>query len=191
MAAILLEVAFLVVAVGLRSWVHWRRTRTSPFRSGGAHGPAAMVGASVLFGAGPVLDIADVLPRLVSSASLSALGAALAAAGIGATLWAQFAMGESWRIGLDEKERTALVVGGPFRWVRNPIYSAMVLFALGIAAEVPNVVSLAAVAVLVAVLEYTVRTIEEPYLEGVHGSDYRRWASQAGRFVPRLGRVPG
>lgn len=191
MLAIGLVAAFGLFAIGLRWWVHWRRTGDSPFRSGGAHGPLAMVGVSALFGAGPVLDVTDVLPRLISNTWLAGLGVIVAVAGIAGTLWSQFAMGESWRIGLDDAERTALIVTGPFQWVRNPIYTSMVLFVVGIAAVVPNPAALAAVVVLTAALEYTVRTIEEPYLERVHGANYRRWAADAGRFIPGVGRMSG
>jgi protein-S-isoprenylcysteine O-methyltransferase Ste14 len=64
-------------------------------------------------------------------------------AGIVAMFGAQLAMGDAWRIGLDETERTGLVTGGPFRLVRNPIYTAMAVVGLGLALMVPNLVALA------------------------------------------------
>lgn len=44
--------------------------------------------------------------------------------GIAATLYAQIAMGNSWRIGVDPTERTTLVTNGPFALVRNPTFAA-------------------------------------------------------------------
>lgn len=55
-----------------------------------------------------------------------------ATAGIAATVYAQLAMGDSWRIGVDEQENTTLVRTGPFKWVRHPIYTAMMAFGLGL-----------------------------------------------------------
>ncbi|MET9817324.1 MULTISPECIES: hypothetical protein [unclassified Streptomyces] len=40
-------------------------------------------------------------------------------------------MGASWRVGVDVGERTALITGGPFAYVRNPIFTAMAVTGLG------------------------------------------------------------
>lgn len=116
-------------------------------------------------------------------------GTALALAGVGLTLYAQVAMGTSWRIGVDPGERTELVVDGPFALVRNPIFSAMLPTAAGLALMVPNSASLAGLAGLAVALELQVRVVEEPYLRRVHGRDYERYAARVGRFVPGLGRI--
>jgi protein-S-isoprenylcysteine O-methyltransferase Ste14 len=109
--------------------------------------------------------------------------------GLLGTFWAQLAMGSSWRIGVDPGERTALVVAGPFRLVRNPIFTAMVAATAGLALLVPNVASLAAVAILVLAIEIQVRAVEEPHLLQAHGEAYRGWARTTGRFVPGVGRL--
>ena len=114
---------------------------------------------------------------------------ALYVVGVIGTLWAQFAMGDAWRIGVRERERTALVSGGPFRWVRNPIYSSMLLAALGLALAAPNVLSVLALVALLVALELQVRLVEEPYLTRAHGTSYRDYASHTGRFVPGWGRL--
>ena len=107
--------------------------------------------------------------------------------GLAATLYAQLTMGESWRVGVDESERTALVTDGPFALVRNPIFAAMIPTSLGLALMVPNVVALAGFAALVLALEIQVRLVEEPYLRRVHGQAYARYAARTGRFAPRVG----
>ena len=53
-------------------------------------------------------------------------------------------MGDSWRIGVEESDRTELVTGGVFGLVRNPIYTGMIPAFVGIALLVPNPVALAA-----------------------------------------------
>ena len=104
------------------------------------------------------------------------------------TLLAQAWIGSSWRVGVDEAERTELVVRGPFALVRNPIFSAMIPAFLGLALLAPNVLALAAFSVLVAAVELQVRFVEEPYLLRTHGERYAGYASQVGRFVPGVGR---
>ncbi len=65
------------------------------------------------------------------------------------TLGAQAAMGNAWRGDVDPEARTELVTTGPFRYVRNPIFTATVVTAFGLALLVPNVLALA---MLVAIL---------------------------------------
>jgi protein-S-isoprenylcysteine O-methyltransferase Ste14 len=98
-------------------------------------------------------------------------------------------MGDSWRIGVDLDARTMLVAAGPFRWVRNPIFTAMFVATLGLALVVPNAVAALAIVVMVVALEVQVRLVEEPYLTRAHGESYRRYAASAGRFLPGIGRL--
>lgn len=112
-----------------------------------------------------------------------------ATAGIAATVYAQLAMGDSWRIGVDEQENTTLVRTGPFKWVRHPIYTAMMAFDLGLLLVTPNLVALAGFILLVATLEVHVRRVEEPYLLRTHSAVYRGYTASVGRFVPGVGLI--
>jgi len=208
--ATVLAVAFAVTALGLRTAVHLRRYGDRGWRVSHSSwsGPAAralglLVMAGILLCAAPLAAIAtsgqpaqpggvggveSLASEDTTAATVSfAAGLLLAALGTGITVVAQLQMGRSWRIGLDPTERTALVTGGLFSVVRNPIYSGMGMFALGQALLVPNLPALAALVLGLAGLEVQVRSVEEPYLLHTHGEAYRRWASTAGRFVPGLG----
>jgi steroid 5-alpha reductase family enzyme len=105
-------------------------------------------------------------------------------AGIVLTLAAQYSMGESWRIGVDPAERTELVTAGAFRYARNPIFTAMLVTATGLAMTIPNIISIIGLLALIAALEIQVRLVEEPYLIDTHGDTYRNYARQVGRFAP-------
>jgi len=189
---------FLLLAFGLRSVLHYRRTGSTGFVGFSGQPGSAEWWGGVLFalaiaagGAAPVLQLAGVFSpsaALVTPA-LQWAGIVLFAAGILGTLWSQFAMGESWRVGVDQAEKTTLVVAGPFRWVRNPIFTAMTMATLGLALLVPNAVALGALVSLVLALEMHVRFVEEPYLRRTHGESYARYAASAGRFLPGVGRL--
>ncbi|MEU4511179.1 isoprenylcysteine carboxylmethyltransferase family protein [Nonomuraea wenchangensis] len=99
-------------------------------------------------------------------------------------------MGASWRIGVEESETTALVTTGAFVFARNPIFTAMIATAAGLAAMVPNAISLVALLLAVVSIELQVRAVEEPCLLRVHGPAYRRYAARVGRFLPGVGRLP-
>ena len=147
--------------------------------------------AYALVSLGPLLDLPGRLHRVqaLEGPVAQTVGLVLAAAGLPVIVVAQETMGRSWRIGVDVEERTALVTGGPFRWVRNPIYTAMVLMATGVALLVPDAVTLAGLGLLLVAVELQTRVVEEPYLLTAHGDSYRRYAAASGRFLPGVGHL--
>jgi protein-S-isoprenylcysteine O-methyltransferase Ste14 len=196
--ALLLYLAFLLLAFGLRVAIQLRRTGASGFKGlSGRPGSVEwltgilFVVALLMGAAAPVLALLDLLEPIsgLDTDPVHWLGVALAAAGIGLTFHAQIGMGDSWRIGVDPEERTELVTAGPFALVRNPIYSAMIPTAAGLAMMVPSALALTGLASLLVALELQVRVVEEPYLRQVHGEAYSRYARRVGRFVPAIGRL--
>ena len=184
-----LSALFGVLAVGVRTALHVRRTGRTPLRSGsGVGGVGAIAGLSAAFVAGPVAELSFGLHRWTHSAALAAAGVVLSVVGLIGVVWSQAAMGESLRIGVDPSERTALVSGGPFRFVRNPIYSAMLVYVTGVALMVPNPASVVALVLLAIAIDLHVRLVEEPYLMATHGESYSSYAARVGRFVPGVGR---
>ncbi|RSM71642.1 isoprenylcysteine carboxyl methyltransferase [Actinoplanes sp. ATCC 53533] len=186
----------LALAFGWRSLTQWRTTGDTGLRLG--TGPTGSVTwwAKLLFIAALLLGVAGPADGLTGADPVAALdhgpirvaGLVLAVAGVATTLAAQLAMGASWRIGVDPNERTALVTTGAFALARNPIFTAMTVTSLGLAAMVPNPVSLAATAVLIASIQLQVRAVEEPYLTRTHGGAYTAYTARVGRFWPRIGR---
>jgi protein-S-isoprenylcysteine O-methyltransferase len=56
-----------------------------------------------------------------------------AVAGLGITLWARIALGRNWSGSITHKEGHELVESGPYRFVRHPIYTGMLLMVIGTA----------------------------------------------------------
>ena len=188
LTSVLLSGAFGVV-FAVRGALHTRRTGESPFRGGaGIAGPAAIAVWVLVVLAGPIGDALG-LGRLWRNAPLGVVGALVAGAAIVGSVWASVAMGRWWRIGVDPTEHTDLVVAGPFRFVRNPIYVAMLAFAAGLTLMIPNVLSVALSVLAAAAMNLHVRLVEEPHLERQHPIAYPRYRRATGRFVPRV-RVP-
>jgi protein-S-isoprenylcysteine O-methyltransferase Ste14 len=196
--ALAFYIVFLAVAFGARTVIHLRRTGSSGFQGISGRPGSAEWGGGVLFAVAvalgllaPFLDLLDVLDPIdaLDGELGHGAGAGLFFGGLITTVVAQFAMGDSWRIGVDESDRTALVTTGPFAMVRNPIFSGMIPVAVGLALLVPNVMSIAAVIALVVALEIQTRLVEEPYLLRTHGEAYGAYAARAGRFFPWVGRL--
>lgn len=141
--------------------------------------------------AGPALEAADAIGPIgaLDEHGVHAAGGALFAVGLVATFGAQLAMGTSWRIGVEESERTELVSDGPFAIVRNPIYSAMLPAVAGLVLIAPSVPALAGWILLLLALELQVRVVEESHLLRTHGDAYSSYAARVGRFVPGVGRL--
>jgi protein-S-isoprenylcysteine O-methyltransferase Ste14 len=195
--ALALYALYVALAFGGRTLLQLRRTGSTGFKGLSGRPLSAEWTGGVLFIAALLLDLAAPLLGLAGAlepisvmdrAVWQALGFVLFFAGLAGTLWAQLSMGASWRIGVDEAERTELVTAGSFALVRNPIFSAMILAFLGLALLVPNVAALVGFAALVVAIEVQVRLVEEPYLLRAHGARYAEYASLVGRFVPGVGR---
>jgi protein-S-isoprenylcysteine O-methyltransferase Ste14 len=198
--ALALYLIYLGLAFGLRTYVQVRSTGSTGFvglrgRPGSVEwlGGVGFAVALMLGFAAPVIDLLGLVNPVAALDGDVAhlLGILLTVAGIAATLYAQIAMGTSWRIGVDTTERTELITAGPFALVRNPIFAAMLPTSLGLALLVPNVVALIGFVALLAALQVQTRAVEEPYLAATHGDEYTAYASRVGRFVPGLGRVRG
>jgi protein-S-isoprenylcysteine O-methyltransferase Ste14 len=192
-----LALAYVIAGFGWRTVIQARRTGDTGFRGvsgrpGSPHWWAGVlfilaVTATVL---GPVAAILGMAPvAALTAPGLAGLGLVLVAVGAGGTLLAQRQMGMSWRIGVDEQERTQLVTKGLFARVRNPIFTAVLTTGLGLALLVPNPVALLGFAGLVLGAQVQVRVVEEPYLIRTHGPAYRDYAATTGRFLPWIGRL--
>jgi len=191
---------YMALAFGLRTVIQLRRTGSSGFEGVSGRPGSAEWWAGVLFVvaiavgvAAPVLALTGVVEPIsaLDVTAVHAVGIALFALGLLGTLVAQMAMGESWRIGVDEAQTTDLVTDGPFALVRNPIFAAMLPASAGLALMVPSSVALAGMAALVLALELQVRVVEEPYLLRSHGAGYAGYAARVGRFLPGVGRLRG
>jgi protein-S-isoprenylcysteine O-methyltransferase Ste14 len=191
-------VLYMALAFGLRTVIQLRRTGSSGFEGiSGRPGSAEWL-AGVLFVvaiamgvAAPLLALTSMVEPIVAldTKAVHGVGFVLFVTGLAGTLAAQISMGDSWRIGVDEKVTTEMVTDGAFGIVRNPIFAAMLPASIGLALMVPSVVAFAGLVALLVALELQVRVVEEPYLRRAHGADYERYAARVGRFVPGVGRL--
>lgn len=92
-------------------------------------------------------------------------------------------------LGVEPAERTALVTGGLFAHVRNPVFTGMLAVTAGLVGMVPTALSVLALVCLFAAVQIQVRAVEESYLVATHGPAYRDYAARAGRFLPGIGRI--
>lgn len=156
----------------------------------------AAVGSTAFFLAAPGV-VAGLVPWLLTGwrvrdpvpylASVRVLGAVLLAAGLVALIQA------FWRFvveGLGTPAPVAapdrLVVGGPYRYVRNPMYMAVLAVIIGQALLLGQPILLAYAVVLWLIVASFVRFYEEPTLSRRFGAEYEAYRRAVPAWWPRL-----
>ena len=81
------------------------------------------------------------------------------------------------------KPSTALVIEGPYRYTRNPMYLAMTLLFAGLGFAIDTFWLFALLPLLVAALHFGVVRREERYLEGLFGVPYRDYCNTVRRWI--------
>ena len=94
---------------------------------------------------------------------------------------AQSQMANSWRIGIDENNKTELVTKGLFSCSRNPIFLGIMIANMGLLLVIPNAFTLLIVSLSTVSVNTQIR-LEEAFLKKSHGEAYeayfvnvRRW----------------
>ena len=112
-------------------------------------------------------------------------GLGLAAAGLALLAWSHQALGANFSGALKLQAEHQLVMEGPYRWVRHPIYTAILLVAAGVGLLSANGLVLA-LALAFAVFFFVRVPREEAMMVGAFGAEYQAYQQRTGRFLPRL-----
>jgi protein-S-isoprenylcysteine O-methyltransferase Ste14 len=107
----------------------------------------------------------------------SGLGSGLMATGIAIRQWAIFVLGRFFTADVRVHTQQAVVDHGPYRSVRHPSYSGMIVFFVGLGLALANWLSLVVLALVPTVgLIVRIRSEERTLLAGL-GESYRRYAA--------------
>lgn len=110
-------------------------------------------------------------------------GIALVAAGLNFIIWARIFFFRTKQNPIPWKPSPELILGGPYRFTRNPMYVGITLVVLGIGLGFNNLwVSLCAPMALLVVHFIAVRP-EERYLSDKFGESYRTYLTQVKRYL--------
>jgi protein-S-isoprenylcysteine O-methyltransferase Ste14 len=111
------------------------------------------------------------------------LGAALTFAGIAFAIWARVWIAGNWSSDVTLKRDHELIVDGPFRWVRHPIYTGILVALAGTALAVGEWRGVLAV-VLAGAAYWRKLTIEEAVMRRQFGEAYARYSDRVPALVP-------
>lgn len=78
---------------------------------------------------------------------------------------------------------TSLVISGPFRFSRNPIYLGMASILLGVAVLSGTLVTLAFPIIFIVLITFVIILGEERKLENIFGEPYREYKKSVRRWI--------
>lgn len=95
---------------------------------------------------------------------------------------AQSQMANSWRIGIDEKNKTDLVTSGLFSISRNPIFLGIMIANIGLFLVIPNAFTLLIISLSTISINTQIR-LEEEFLKQEFGEEYLAYLKKVRRWI--------
>ena len=112
-------------------------------------------------------------------------GAAITAAGLLFCVWARRYLGGNWSQAVTVKQDHELIQSGPYRFVRHPIYTGLLLAFAGSAIARGEWRGLLAVALMFVTLWSKLR-LEEKWMRAQFGASYEEYSRRVSALVPGI-----
>lgn len=145
-----------------------------------------LVFATLLLGPEPWFVESMLSGRFIGQATLvTSAGLALTMLGGCLAIHSRILLGRNWSATVQLKESHELITGGPYRWVRHPIYTGFLLMFLGNAVMIGEWRGLLAVAIVFASFWRKLQ-LEELWLVEHFGEPYRTYQARTKALLPGL-----
>jgi protein-S-isoprenylcysteine O-methyltransferase Ste14 len=172
--------AFVEVGVRVRERVQGKG------RAGRDRGTRVVIALSLGAAIVAAVGARAVAPELRLPAPLRIVGVIVMWLGLALRVWAIAALGSGFRTTVEVEPSQAVVSSGPYRWLRHPSYTGLLLIVAGFGATFGNWLSLAASVVLpLPAIVWRIH-VEEAELDRVLGDEYRTYQSGRARLIPGL-----
>jgi protein-S-isoprenylcysteine O-methyltransferase Ste14 len=116
---------------------------------------------------------------------LLAIGLAITVGGLGFAVWAREHLGRNWSGTVTFKEGHSLIRTGPYRLVRHPIYTGLLVAMIGAAIGRGQLRGLLALGVALLALARKI-TLEERLLTRHFGDEHRQFQREVKALIPYL-----
>jgi protein-S-isoprenylcysteine O-methyltransferase Ste14 len=164
-------------------WVYWLISAFSANASTGGFRRIPVTGLTAL-SVFVVIRVFRGGSLAVHSPILGAVGAVLFVCGVALAVWARIHLGRNWGMPMTQRKEPELVTSGPYRFIRHPIYSGLLLGLLGTALAT-NFLGLIIVVVLCAYFYYAA-TVEEKNLLAAFPTAYPAYREHTKKLIPFL-----
>ena len=118
-----------------------------------------------------------------AGATVHRAGAVLAVLALALTYWAIFSFRRMGTTVVPVHPAKALVLRGPYRFSRNPMYVAMASLYVGLCCWALALWPLLFLPVILVIIQRSVIGREEAYLDRRFGDEYRRYCTQVRRWI--------
>jgi protein-S-isoprenylcysteine O-methyltransferase Ste14 len=185
------RIAFNLI-LGVWVVLEWRIRLRSHFNRQGSRqdrGSTLVVVAFVAAGLGGAFALAGNVPAAAIADgrwALFVVGLVLMGTGIAVRQWAVAVLGRFFTVDVRVHPGQTVVESGPYRWVRHPAYTGMIVTFVGIGLALGNWAAVAVLAVVPTIgLMVRIRFEERALLDGI-GEPYRSFAARRPRLFPGL-----
>ena len=113
---------------------------------------------------------------------LQGIGLALWIAGIGLAVWARLYLGRNWGMPMSRRQDPDLITTGPYRFIRHPIYTGIILAMIGTALAI-NLFGLIVAAVIAALFAYSASR-EERFLAAEFPATFPDYQARTKLLIP-------
>lgn len=117
--------------------------------------------------------------------SVSIAGLLLTAGGLVFAVWARIALGANWSGTVTIKTDHNLIRRGPYKWIRHPIYTGLLISVVGTVLLQGEVRSFFGFAIILFALYRKARR-EERFLSEEFGESFAEHSKHTGMFLPRF-----
>jgi protein-S-isoprenylcysteine O-methyltransferase Ste14 len=98
--------------------------------------------------------------------------------------WALIRLGLNYQLGgVDPRSSDRMVINGPYRFIRHPMYTAALCIALGLALLIQSTACFAAFCIYVVLIILLI-PYEEENLIRAYGEPYKQYQQKVGKLVP-------
>ena len=112
-------------------------------------------------------------------------GSVLTVLGLFGAIWARINLGRNWSGYVTYKEGQTLVTTGPYRYVRHPIYTSMILMFIGTILYYGSLII--SVIFVILAIDFILRTRkEEEIMIKLFGERYKEYMKRTKRLIPLI-----
>jgi protein-S-isoprenylcysteine O-methyltransferase Ste14 len=116
----------------------------------------------------------------------SAVGLLMMWTGVALRQWAVWTLGRFFTVVVQVADGQSVVDRGPYRWVRHPSYTGLLLTLVGLGVALGSWLSVLALAILPSIGLVVRIRVEERALLAALGEPYREYAARHRRLVPGI-----
>jgi protein-S-isoprenylcysteine O-methyltransferase Ste14 len=145
----------------------------------------AVVAIAIFIAIGHVSPGFLVLRIVPDTTATGVLGVTLTILGLGFSAWSRYHLGKNWSSFVRIRKDHQLITTGPYRYVRNPMYTGMLLAFVGAAIAIGEMLILPAFIIGFVSIWLKIKA-EEELLQETFGEEYATYCRSVKALIPAI-----